>query len=156
MNTENTIENTVENTAAAGPVIGNTPWIQLIPETNYAAVLTSIEADVNANGNEFLVFHFDTDHGKHVMRQFVGTPKSIEFVEDQLEKAFGITDIADAEQAIGQQCTVRTKINSFNGKDRVVIGFINRYNPNAGKSFSFADLKAKKNQPETPAEEVNF
>lgn len=164
MNTENTsIEATKEVQAALiefpdnGPMTVPTGYIKFEEEDQaVTAEVVALDSHVNANGKPYLNLTLQMATGRTTHRMWVNTPKAAANTLRQLKRAFGIEKMAEADNVVGQKCSLSTRYDEFAG--RITVAFINRYNKYANDVVDLASLDAlvAEAEAEQPQAELEF
>lgn len=157
MNTETT-ETRIET--AAGPVITNAPWINLIKEGPHKATIGEVEVSENKNGKPYISVECDLGTRIHIHQMYL-TEKSFGNTTTQLSKSFGI-DLetvrakavkegytvkrfldeikSEAKKISGQQCSLNFKHEEYLGKIQSKVAYVNPYRATEASEDSMAGL----------------
>jgi hypothetical protein len=148
----NTNDITIPTTPSTVPFNRN----GLEADQSYDATVSGYTSQVNHNGKPFVNVKFDVNGKSEYLAMYLN-PEARDSTLKNLRRAFGIEKLSQIPEIVGQQCSLRTKIDTYGSTPRVVIAFVNRFNPHANEVVDFdaldADMEA--NPLKTP-EEIAF
>ena len=130
-NTENTAVESAAMETPTNTVIRHVPLSRqgLALDERYEATVMKVSEETFQNGNQAYKFMLNVSKSDEQVIEYlfynISSDRGLKYTMDQLEKAFGLTDLTEIESLVGKECSVSMKIDAYKN-NAVVVGYLNK------------------------------